>query len=295
MDENAIVIHLLRAHYNKDAETVERKTGWLDLTFAVTTISGEKLIFKIFKDPLASSKEQIEAEIELIEFLKQHGFPVPTILPTNRGEKYGSSQATSDADVEYFRLQTFVEGKLVDRSYSTRLCKELGSFAGEIDLALESSFENDFFKLSNGGPGGEPLISHGHFNTIEMIQLLQDEKQTQLAKLYLEKYDEKVRQQNLPKQIVHCDMHGRNLFADEKLENIIGLIDFSDACYTIRIMEPTVCIVGILLSNDDFSTKIDYISHFLQAYVEKIQLNDKEMQALPVSSIFKSLIILICI
>ena len=280
---------------------MKRQSGWCDVTFLVTS-DNVKYIFKVFIDTFTATVEQIgidssssffysllnftnffpliEAEIAMIEHLQKHGLVVPKILPTKSGTFYGEDDFGDEERGKHkkrFRLQTFIEGNILDRNLFPEVCSEIGDLAGRVDKALES-FSCKFFETSQ--PNFVMEFSDEVYIP-ELVPLLPDGPNKALAVKYVDFYNENIKPKlaDLPQQQIHCDMHGSNIIIDAKTSQVVGLIDFSDSRKTIRVMEPAITLGSILM----FATEpLESSMRYLSQYCNHVTMTQLEKESLPV-------------
>ena len=227
-----------------------------NIIYKLNTTKGE-FILKLY---LNSSKESIENQINLMEFLNNKGVVVPKNLDTLKKEPlllWKDNKIT---------IQEFIEGK--KKQYVNKpLAKDMGKKYGTLNIALNKyktrskDIENKNmkqFSLLNWKNGDLPDIDIKK----ESKKIVKDIK--------------RLKERKLVRALIHGDLgEGNFLVKDNKVTAILDLDDIN--------RNYLVCELAVPISQNFITlTKVkkDLIRIFLKEYQKYIKLNNEEKKAL---------------
>ena len=158
--------------------------------------------------------------VELINFLRKVKFPCPKILYNNNNKQLNSYKN------KQFTIIDFVKGK-IEKKISIQHCYKLGKILATLHkktLRFKKERKNNF-SLNEWS------------KSIKKIKLSKKES------IFLKKeinYIKKNWPKKLPKGIIHGDLFPDNVFF--KNNNIVGIIDLSNACNDFFCYDLSICI-----------------------------------------------------
>ncbi len=225
---------------------------------------GHSYVIKVY-----DNKEQLERNIKISEILGECGIPVAKIIPTKEGGKF----------VEYNNLYFFMSEKLRGSNISDMkdnvMAREMGCAMARLHRAfIKCEQEVDFWDNSLLGEMKGWIRENLEHNGWKLL----GNEEFLIAFQQLERvYD------NLPKQLIHRDVHfGNFLFFDGKLS---GYIDFDLSQRNIRIFDVCYFLAGLLAEEtDDAFTKKEWLEitkSVIAGYESMSQLSSEEKKAIP--------------
>lgn len=243
-----------------------------DQNFRVSTADGRQFVFKIANcaESSVTTDFQIKALLHIEEM--QCAVATPKIVRTLAGD---DSALIYDGDVACVcRVVSYLRGTLLSElPMSPRLAQNLGECAARLDLAMVD-FEH---------PGDSPLLLWDLQQAAGLRDLLTYIKEDELRAAVtgcLDDFDVRV-QPALPalrRQVIHSDLHGDNVLADIRQQNVIaGVIDFGDMVRAPLIMEVAVA-ASYLRSGD--ADVLSLVAPFVAAYNSVLPLRADELELL---------------
>ena len=256
---------LLLENYGLTGCAFKKLAGYISTNYRIKCDQG---IFLLKVYPFSDDeKAQIEAEMAMIECLDHlDDQSVSTPIANRKGEKL------TQLDGKIYRLMSFVQGVfLSEATPSLEMYESLGRFVGKMDFKLQS-FRNmaiESRKLDwdlNALPKIEGLMMHlsnvGDQNLVRHFYLQwQVNVQPQL--------------ENLRKAIIHNDANDWNVLCDD--DQVSGIIDFGDACYTSLINELAICLAYALFNKEE---PLTWAGKIIKGYHQELVLQKEELDLL---------------
>ncbi len=182
----------------------------------------KKYILTIYENKITEriKEKNLSFFIELINFLRKKKFPCPRILHSSNNKQLNTYKKNQ------FSIVDFVEGKIT-KKINNKHCYSLGRILATLHkktLRFKKKRKNDF-SLNEWG------------NLTKKIKLSINEKKYLNEEI---KYIKKNWPKNLPKGIIHGDLFPDNVFF--KKNNIVGIIDLSNACNDFYCYDLSICI-----------------------------------------------------
>ena len=284
---------LMRALYaffgeeNKDYSYEQLKSGQINTSYLIRREKEPIAVLRRTTKP----KRNIYFESAIIEKLIINGFPTPKQFRTIKGN---TSFSDAKEKVSY-QAFAYVRGKnLPEEPISDSHLTVIGRALGEMHSYLKlEEFPN------------EPIFNEfGRFrNILERLKSVPEIKGKILTRFetvaadYIEKSNGIVNQCNrtltrivkdiekifyqTPKQPIHGDFTKENIFFNQDLTSIVGIIDFDDAHIDPRIFDPVIASVYFGINNEEFS--IDKAEKIFNNYTKELpeQLTKEEVSAIP--------------
>lgn len=224
----------------------------------VYIVNGEEQKF-LLKIAGKAFKDTIRQSVDIVCYLSEKGFPVPSIIETKSGK---TMLETYDEGQEYlFILYEYIDGK------EPELC-ECGEETGELIGWLH--------KLLLDYEG--TLVERDYAYFVERYVEILRKKNYPFADAYAEigvKYWERVK--DCPAGVCHGDLHRGNLL--ETADGKIYLLDFDTICKAPRMFDVAVmCDMTdyFNLQLDDIRTTRAVYKKFLDGYAKHINLTEEE-------------------
>ena len=182
----------------------------------------EKYILTIYENKITEriKKKNLSFFIELINFLKRKNFPCPQILYNNKRKQLSSYKNKK------YAIINFIEGNIAKKT-SNKHCYNLGKSLAifhKTTLYFNKKRKNDF-------------------SLNEWSKIIKKNKLPKKDSLFLKKelrYLKKNWPKRLPSGIIHGDLFPDNVFF--KKNNIVGIIDLSNACNDFFCYDLSICI-----------------------------------------------------
>lgn len=224
--------------------TLTPLVGELDLNFRLHSADGNSYILKIAH--FGESLEHLEMQNAIMIHLSESAaeYQLPRVIPTLDGEYI--LKITDDKNRERFlRLLTWVPGELLARTnpHSNDLLNCTGRLCGTITSILQD-FQH---------PGAKRTLRWDLAQANWLLAHPKELKHPELVQPFLDDFIKTIKPQldTLPRQVIHNDANDYNLLVDPKQQTALGLIDFGDAVYTIRIAELAILIAYAIMHKPD--------------------------------------------
>lgn len=215
------------------------------------------------------SKEQLERNIKISEILLECNIPVAEPVPALTGKKYVEYQDS------YFYLSPKLPGRNLTDIKDDEMARQMGCAIARLHTAFVKCgekmefWENSLLKEMNGWIW-KNLIKD-EWRTIDKKDFLKTAEQ--LEKVY----------DQLPKQVIHRDVHyGNFLFFEKELS---GYIDFDLSQKNIRIFDICYFLAGLLAEETEeaFCKKewLKKVRAVIAGYESVEKLSAEEKSAIP--------------
>ena len=213
-----------------------------DQNFLLTTHSGEKFILKI-----ANATEQrllLEAQSDAMTHLASRISFCPRVILNEAGESLFQVQsATSE---HFVRLVTFIPGlPLAEVEPTPQLLFNFGRRLGEFSRAGLRAIDEY-----------SPLVVN------EELRMQVERCRTVLDKNL-----------DLPSTIIHGDPNNYNVLIQD--EDVVGLIDFGDMVYSLRVGDLAIALAYVVLDKMD---PLSSARTVVAGYLSEVELNKDEIE-----------------
>lgn len=247
--------NLLLKQYGLEGE-LQPLVGELDLNFKLSTSKGHHYIVKVAHLQTAVLENSFQESLLLHLAAKAKTLMVPKLVQNKKGN-YSTLVGQSKAVV---RVLTWLPGRVWAKVNPVlpALRFQLGQHIGEIANALKG------FKHPYAQRDFHWDIAQGLWTT-KYLNLFSKEKKALLT-YFIDRFKaQKVSYDTLEKGVVHQDANDHNIIVTNTLinPNIVGLIDYGDACYTQRINDLAVsCAYGTMHTKDPLSAALSIVSGY---------------------------------
>tara|TARA_Y100000590_G_scaffold390763_1_gene466855 strand:+ start:1566 stop:2510 length:945 start_codon:yes stop_codon:yes gene_type:complete len=182
----------------------------------------QKYVLTIYENKITERIKQknLSFFIELINFLRKKNFPTPKIISNNKNKQLNTYKK------KQFSIVEFIDGKIT-KKINNQHCYKLGKILATLHkktLGFKNKRKNDF------------SLKEWHALTKRI-------KLSKKGALFLKEeinYIKKNWPKNLPMGIIHGDLFPDNVFF--KNNNIVGVIDLSNACNDFFCYDLSICI-----------------------------------------------------
>ncbi len=197
-----------------------------------------------------------DAENKLLLTLKNNNsnrFPIP--LKTRKGK-------TFEADIEnqrIFRVLHWLDGKfLFEVSHSPALFSSFGRFLAEMNIQMQGY--HDYVIESRRS---EWDIQHFPEVAAEKIENIKNPADRKIIEYFLMQYRQNILPEihKLRKSVIHGDANDRNVLTENN--EISGIIDFGDMCYSQLINETAIAIAYAVMGKDN---PVEWACHIIESY-----------------------------
>ncbi len=256
---------LIKEQFGLNPIQIKQLWGYDNFNYLIKT-KNSKYVFKTYVNN-SDTFDLLQAENEVLEYVKSEKnlFPVPV--------KYKDDSLIQilkiAGDERICRMLTFLNGELLgDVKPSKELFSSLGKATAELDVKLQS-FNNDTIKTRRW----KWDLQYLHFNK-KYIKDIPDAKNRSLIKHYFQQYDENVIPlfPDLRKSIIHGDINEWNVLVNNN--EINGIIDFGDLCYSPLINELAITIAYACLYVDD---PVKWSGILVESYNKVLPLKEIEL------------------
>lgn len=238
----------------------------------IQTADGEKYILRVYNN--GNDSNRVRFEHSILGQLNKMGLSIriPTTVPSLES---GSPHVllSNGAEASLFHIIPGYLPKLT-------MVNEIGRASGELNAAM-SRVKLD---LVSPNPPYYELYKVHHAVTREKFfervagAEFNDCRQaiTELVNeiIELEKLIKELLNLNLPKQLIHGDLHYDNVLVHEG--EVSGLLDFEFCAYDWRAMELAIC-----LSKYAGENSMSYFDQFIEGYMEFAELTPLEISVIP--------------
>lgn len=262
----------------RDAQRAER--GFVNDNWIVETTRGRYFLKR--RHPRLRQPEFIRGQHELIGWLRQAGFPTPTIVPTARGETF----LTLDGEV--YEIYVYVEHEPYNHERPAHL-KEAALTLGRYHTILHG-FAPETLRPS-GGLYRPNILSTILTNLSQAWQLDQDPELADIAHQFeAQAADLAARFAEhgaLPHMVIHGDYYADNLLF--KGDRIVCVVDYDKASWQPRVVELAEALIYFASPRPGHLKYLVYpgyldwtlFSRFVQNYVRAAIPGGNEVRALP--------------
>jgi homoserine kinase type II len=256
------------------------KLGFVNDNWAVETVRGQYFLKR--RHPNLHRPDLIRVQHDLMEWLRQAGFPAPAIVPTVSGETFLA------LDGEFYEIHEYIEGQPYDHDRPDHL-EEAARTLGHYHTCVKGFTSQALRDL--GAPYSPTILRTTLTDLGEAWGLDRDPDLAQIAgQLEAHALDLAARFAGLgalPHLVIHGDYYGGNLLFDG--DRIVGVVDYDKARWQPRVVELAEALIYFATERSGHLKHIVYsgtldlgvVRQFLAAYTEMVSLSESEIHALP--------------
>lgn len=246
--------------------SIDKLTSDRDLNFKVTS-NEENFVMKIANS--SEDKNILEMQNMALKHIssKNANIEVPTPLMSKQKKDIMIFEYNNK---KYFvRLLTYIEGDfLKDVTLNKKMMSSVGEFLGKLDRSLEN--------FNHNASKREFIWDAAQIDTLNQ-HLVHSKTDESLIKFFINTYKDKVCPylNKLPKSIIHNDGNDHNVIIDPK-GKIKSIIDFGDMTFTLRALEPAVCMAYTAMNQEN---PFELIASTLKGYNSVQPLSMYELES----------------
>ncbi|MDA8569085.1 phosphotransferase, partial [Flavobacteriaceae bacterium] len=267
MVSNEILSHL--AQYFNLKGTLSPLAGELDLNYKLDTNQGGSFIVKISRD--RETIASIPFQEALVLHLKNRDFKgkTPAIIPNLKGSYKSAIEINGQTAI--LRVLEWMDGRLWSQTNPilSNLRYGLGNHLGQIAQSLQG-FTHPFAQRNFEWDLSQCLWVRQHLHLFKASELALINPFISDFKTHQETYNQ------LPKSVIHNDANDHNIIVSHALiqPEIIGLIDYGDACYSQTINDLAIaCTYGIMGTENPLAACLPIV----KGYHESHPLSEQEL------------------
>lgn len=266
--------------YNLELEHIEEVKHSSTNCYIITCSEGSKYFIKIFDESKNISK--IEQEYDLLIYLKNKGFIVPSIIKTNQGEIYKCYKN------QYIFLENYIEGQTLETQEITKnMLLNSAELLGQIHNSMVGIYDDDnkesFWKCMD-------IASEERFLNVvlkELETIYDDNNYLLIQNAINHKKNMLIELKKISKffngltyVMTHGDYSKRNLIYND-VGNIV-VVDFSDSGVYPVAWE---VIRSYFFSTESCKKNIkfdyDFFSEYVKTYEKEFKLSTSDIELMP--------------
>lgn len=265
------VHHALAESYGLTGR-LERLDGYTDRNFCLTLDDASRYLVKLSQAP------SVAAEVALMTALEARP-PGELRLPHHRRSLNGQASVTLtlDDEVWHLRLLSYLDGTLWAKGLppSNAQLYATGEGLGHLDRALAELDIAALGWLEQSSHDWDP----SHYRSLLARPEIDDLERELCDQLAACVDFIRVRERELPRQLIHNDANDYNLFLDSPTsERPCALIDFGDACVAFAVNELAVAAVYL---TDRSLDRLEALKQLTLGYHTVRPLTPVELECLP--------------
>lgn len=256
--------------YNIQIYSVLRLNSQEDRSVWLVRTNNHDVTLRIFSNKHLES--EVEQDLNTLKFLEQHDFPAPYLINTQKGENYTKIGNFTIA------FTTFVRGQVASKT--PEVFSKLGILVARLHLLGENNHDSPLISKSRWQPNVTVP------RTLKSINNLLESEQYEMWKPVLLRIKEGLESlpsfSQLPKTIIHTDIHERNLVLSGDNSTLIDWYDagWGPAIVDIGYVLAQSCLWERHLDSDEIYVLEDYIESFSKAYQNIRKLSKIELDSL---------------
>ena len=241
--------------------TAEELPSERDQNFLLTTHNGEKFILKISN--ATEQRSLLEAQNDAMTHLASRISFCPRVIFNEAGKSL--CQIQSHTGQHFVRLVTFIPGvPLAKAELTPRLLLNFGKRLGEFSRSIAgfdhpALHRNFHWDLTNS----QDVID-------EYVPLVANEELREQVEKCRSVFDSNL---DLPSTIIHGDANNYNVLI--RGEDVVGLIDFGDMVYSLRVGDLAIALAYVVLDTTDPMLSAKPV---VAGYLSEVELNKDEIE-----------------
>ncbi|XP_071821118.1 hydroxylysine kinase-like [Apostichopus japonicus] len=313
------VIAYVKEHYQLSVVEIKHFDSYDGQNFYIETVNveGKRLpyVFKVFNSALNNQTPALSATNNVMEILKQKGFPCPEVIPTVKGDLFQLQEFTkltpsvspgvlsgiptanickrksvseigSLKDTFAVHLLTYIPGVTIHDLdvLPDHIFEEMGEHLGRMHLIFQG-IKLDYGCLKEKGDNNPWSLMRLSYVT-NWLNFVNDPRRVHTIQSVIDSFDRHVltNRNRLTEAIIHGDYNDVNVLASVPLPNskdeirVSGIIDFEHICYSYRVFDVGIAIMYILQCKVPDTDKAAML--FLRGYTKHCQLTQIERDCL---------------
>lgn len=266
---NKEVAELVKKYFGINSVIIKELGGYYDQNFYIKDDKNKEFVFK---RSIRDKFETLDFQNKMMIHLKAKGLAVPKVIKSLNGEEITKTENS------LIRLITFLPGKSVaSDDYKEDLLKNVGKLSANSDIALA-----DFEYPEPIRTDENVIVWNLKYASLlkKFLKNIDDKNEREILNKIIQDYENKVMpiENKFNAGISHSDENQYNIISEDG-NNISGLIDFGDSCYTYYVNNLAIVIAHFMLRQNNPLEKASYI---FKAYQEIFPLNKEEINVLPI-------------
>ncbi len=245
---------------------------------SITTLEGyDSFNFKVVCDKGIFVLKKYQYTAQTFAILNDENQILRTLSQTN---KYDFPEVIATTEEDYllnhegciFRLLTFVHGEFLgDVEHTEQLLYTFGNFLAKLDKQL-----TDVYLPAIAGKQINWDLQHFKLNH-KLIEYIEDPSDKSLVDYFFMQFDEHVypNSYDLRKGLIHNDGNDWNVLTSN--QNVSGIIDFGDSCYSWLVNELAVALTYVMMGK---SKPLNVANQLIKGYNSIISLKESELDIL---------------
>lgn len=263
---------LLSQHWGLEGQLL-RLHGERDLNVRLTSISGERFLFKVANPDTSPRRLEVENRILAGLAAQADAFRVPRVVPTRSGAAQVEVPGAGPA-----RLLTWLPGDPFDPAGADQeRLERLGSAAAQLNRALANAPP----ALDAALPRDLPWDLRNLPNLAPLLEAVPESVPVRRIRTTLNRFECETLPSllELPEQIVHNDLNPDNVLITSPVTgHTVGIIDFGDL-----VCAPVVCDLAIMLAYlvDEGPDPLHRTLPALGAFHQRLPLAPEAIELMP--------------
>lgn len=262
---------ILKSYFNSSFQITKTSMGNANANFIVDYLN-EKYFFRIytstFDKDFVRTRNDIEKELEVVNWFFEKGFPVAKPIPNLSGDNIAEDNALFGV------LFEFLEGHHAYEKLTSKHFLEIGKLMGNVHTETEKAHLR-CDKSWNDGSFWKRV-----FRKIEDNKSVLDD--TELVERDKLKSIE-IKLEAVPQYLIHGDYHFGNILFDA-IDKLTGLLDFDD--YRMgHFMDDAIrffmCEL-IYTPSEYYQIKNEFVEAFWDGYLKSRTLSKQEIELIPI-------------
>ncbi|MBD9466384.1 phosphotransferase [Pseudomonas sp. Pdm06] len=267
------LVSMLFREYGVEAN-IYKLTGEADVNYRVSCSDGNDYLLKMTR---RTQENYLDAvfQADTLRWLGNHdlGFSIPKVIPSVGGGDVVEGKGIENEGF-IFRLYNFLPGILLnDVPKHGCVRPKIGGMVAKLHDATENFYHSRASRYVKWD------IKNSHALT-DHLKVIDDQNLRKLIASMVDGYVKNVMPliNQLPKQIIHGDLHPGNILIEPVDKSIKGVIDFGDVVLSSRSGDLAIACAGQLDYKDD---ALKGVLQVLDGYRPKKNLTAAEANALP--------------
>ena len=242
-------------------------------------------VLRIYNNGQRESHVQFEHEVLRLLSACNFSFKIPTFIrPAGENEPNSSYIRLPSGDLAC--ISTVINGRLPKAEFVT----EIGRAAGELTSKLSRISPSMPCPIA---PIHDLYAVHSSIDREQFFSILEsmsdacenDAVRDQIeditrATFQIEIEIDILKEQQLPEQIIHGDLHYDNVLVDDNNKKVSGIVDFEFCSYDWRAMELAICLSKYLSEDSPLALIEDFAAGYFSSLETKF--SEDEINAIPI-------------
>ncbi|TNM87935.1 hypothetical protein fugu_006156 [Takifugu bimaculatus] len=256
--------------------------SYLDQNFRLEGKDGKRYVLKIMNVEDSKNSSLLEMQTLAMSFLKQHGLPAQTVIPTTTGKLMSMEEIDCGHGVQTYcvRLMNYIAGKTIAETPVTQKdLYEVGKLAATVDKTLQTMDSPNIEVLQKGDSvwslSNIPLLE-------EYLSVMEDDPLKDVVQAVIDKFktDVQPKLNFFRKGVIHGDLRHHNIIVkpdDSGNNEVSGILDFSLLMNGCFVYELAISIAYFMLENP---SPLDAGGALVAGWESIMHLNQEEKDSL---------------